>query len=161
MKWKLIGLSCAVIISIVIAAPTPPENDESDDDPSRLPKTSFPHHYDITLWMEKDFVMSGARKFDGLVKIDLEISENTNEIVLHSRGIKVEESASKLVRDEDDVEVEIEEWKMGEYDLLTIKTKDLLTVGEKFRLEIQYSTNLQLGTAGFYRSSYRVGNEKR
>jgi hypothetical protein len=160
MRWRTFGLIFSVIISLITAAPISPESDESDDDPSRLPKTSFPIHYDITLWTAKDFVMSGELNFDGNVKIQLEISKDTNEIVLHNKNIDIKGKEAKMWRD--DVEFEIETIETtGLYDFMTIRTKNQMKVGEKFTLELPYSADLQLGMSGFYRSSYRVGNERR
>lgn len=153
MKWLKGGILFVAVLSAVLAAPTP----FADEDSFRLPQTSRPIHYDIEL---KTDVHSGQSAFQGKVKIDIEIVEDTNVITLHNRGlknldVKLFDAASAPVAlatlredvDKDFLHIETE-------------TKNLLA-GESYTIEITYDGILQVGTSGFYRSSYKVDGETR
>lgn len=153
MKWLKSGIFLVVFLSSLWAAPTP----FADDDGSlRLPKTSIPLHYDITLTTT---VHLGQRAFNGIVKIEIEIVENTNLITLHNRGLEVQSATLKMENDTL-VTVTISDDKAKEFLNIRSATRELLA-GEKFTLELEYSGLLQLGTSGFYRSSYRVASVTR
>lgn len=153
LSFLLIGLSCA------LSAPSGLsefENDEAEDDPTRLPHDSHPLSYDITLWTAMNLVTSGARDFSGLTKIVLKIDENTNEIVLHNRNLKVEESDVKLTLNSDNIPVTFRFDQ--QYDFMIITSTEELVKDSEYELEIKYTSELDLGMAGFYRSSYRIEN---
>lgn len=154
MKLKLIGLFCLFFIISSRSAPVVvgPEND--DDDPSRLPHTTHPTHYEIHLWTPMDYVTSGDTSFRGLVKISIEVDEdNVNEIVMHSKEILVDETGIKLTRGVDEITVTFEH---GDNDLITFTTIEVLNKGDKLTLEIPYTAELQRNMVGFYQSSYRA-----
>lgn len=152
MKWLKSGILLVAVLSTVQTAPTL----FADEDSMRLPKTSKPIHYDISL---KTDVHEGLRSFEGEVLIEIEIAEDTNVITLHNRELTILEV--KLL-DETNNLVETLHQEEIEKEFLHIETtsKPLLS-GEKYTIEISYSGLLQLGTSGFYRSSYKVDNETR
>lgn len=155
---KLHGVSCfllVVLISLIEGAPTP---DADEVDPSRLPRSSHPISYDITLLTDMDFVTTGERAFGGEVKIVIKIDENTNEIVLHNRNLRVKESDVTLMLESQSIPLTI---SYSDYNFMVIHTEDPLTKDSELTLEIKYTGELDREMAGFYRSSYRIegGNQ--
>lgn len=147
MKWLKLGLIFLVFVTSTRTAPTP-----AADDPLRLPHSTIPISYDLTLMTR---VKSGDRVFSGDVKIEIEVKEETNTITLHSKQHEV--ISWKLTADggsEITATPRFEEDK----DFLHIETSRVLAVNEKLTLEISYLGLLQLDMRGFYRSSYREGN---
>lgn len=152
MKWIKSGIFLAVILSLALAAPAP----AADENSLRLPKSSFPLNYDITLTTK---VHTGQRSFNGVVKIEIEISEETNVITLHNRQLQVQ---SVSFRDERGVEVNVvqSDDKAKEFLVIT-STSRTFRPAERYTIEIKYLGQLQSGTSGFYRSSYKVGTVTR
>jgi aminopeptidase N len=153
MKWFKSGIFLVIFVSSTFAAPTP----FADDGSLRLPKTSVPLNYEITL--TTNVHNNGQRSFRGVVKIEIEIKENTNVLTLHNRGLEVQ-SAKLQTEDGSVVIIQIGEDKAKEFLLIT-SSREELKAGERYTLEVIYSGFLQTGTSGFYRSSYRVGSVTR
>lgn len=151
---KLHGVSCFLLVvffALIEGAPTP---DADDADPSRLPRSSHPVSYDITLLTNMDFVTTGERAFGGEVKIVIKIDENTNEIVLHNRNLRVEENDVTLMLDARSIPLTIS--YSSDYNFMIIHTEEELTKDSELTLEIKYTGELDREMAGFYRSSYRI-----
>jgi Peptidase M1 N-terminal domain len=151
MKWFKSGIFLVIFISSTFAAPTP-----SADDPLRLPKTSVPLNYEITL--TTNVHNNGERAFNGVMKIEVEIKENTNVITLHNRGLKVD--SLKLLT-ESGSEISQTQRFETDKDFMHLDVARQLNVGEKYSIEINYNGLLQLDMRGFYRSSYRAGSVTR
>lgn len=149
MKLKLIGIFCLFLISLGKSAPVI----EQDDGDERLPHTTHPTHYEITLWTPLDYVTSGDRSFDGLVKISILVDENTSEIKLHSKDMTVKDTEIKLTRGI--AEIDILSVSDQAHDIIVLKTSIELKKDDQLTLEIPYSTKLQQNMAGFYQSSYK------
>ena len=148
MRWIQSGIFLVVLLLTVKAAPAPFAD---DDGLLRLPKSSVPTHYDIEL---KTDVHTGQRAFTGFVRIHIEIKENTDFITLHNRGLTIEEV--KLINSGEAV-LETSLSSDGEKEFLIIESLVRpLQVGELYTIEISYRGGLQLGTSGFYISSYRI-----
>lgn len=148
---KLVKIFLVLFLTSTWAAPF-----ADDDESLRLPKTSIPLSYDLTL---KTKVNVNQRGFTGTEKINIEIIKNTNVITLHNHGLSIQ--SVKLV-DGDKVEIPQTHVLEAEKDFMHIEigSRELL-VGEKFSLEIAFSGFLQLDNTGFYRSSYRFENSIR
>lgn len=152
MKWLKSGILLVAILSASKASPVASD----DDDNLRLPQTSFPLHYDLSLTTS---VHAGHRNFTGSEKIDIEIRESTDIITMHCRGLAFE-SVKLIARS--GAEVEIDYWFEEEKDFVHIESLIRpLQFGELYTVEIIFSGQLQLGTSGFYRSSYKVGSDTR
>jgi aminopeptidase N len=152
MKWLKSGFIFVVILSSIWAAPLPAAD---EDDSSRLPKTSIPLSYDITLWTN---VHSGAREFNGKVSIIIDVLEETDKITLHNHGLVVQSENVKLVAynsEEDGDEFTIETSEDTSKDFFHITTASKIEIG-RYRIEISYKGQLGLDMNGFYRSSYRT-----
>lgn len=151
--WLSSGIILVILLSTATAAPAP---FAEEDGSLRLPKSSVPTHYDISLTTD---VHVGQRAFTGVVKIEIEIKENTDFITLHNRGLQINEV--KLIN-RAEAELEIRFTEDAEKEFLIIESLIRpLEVGELFTIEISYQGSLQLGTSGFYRSSYKIDGETR
>lgn len=148
---RLVGIILVVFALSVWSAPF-----AEDEESSRLPKTSIPLSYDLTL---KTRVKVNQRSFSGTVKIGIEITENTNVITLHNRGLSVQ-SVKLIAADKTEIPQTHDFEAVKDFMHVRVDSRELL-IGEKFSLEIAFSGNLQLDNTGFYRSSYRVGSNIR
>lgn len=146
------GIFSLVVLSVVSAVPVPFAVDEN----LRLPQTSFPISYDLTLTTSVHD--NGARNFTGTVTILLEIKETTRVITLHNRGLEIN---SVVLRDNANQIVSQTRRDEIEKEFLHIESVGDLLLGSQFRIEIIFNGLLNLERAGFYRSSYRVGSEFR
>jgi aminopeptidase N len=152
MRLITSGIFLAVILSATLAAPAP----AADEDSLRLPKSSFPLSYDITLTTQ---VHTGVRAFTGVVIIEIEISETTNVITLHNRLLQVQ---SVMMKDEEGIEVFVASSNNREKEFFILTSNEkTFQPGERYTIEIKYLGSLQSGTSGFYRSSYRTGTVTR
>lgn len=138
-----------IVAVILIAANAAPAPKADEDDPSRLPRTSVPSHYDITL---RTNVHLGTRRFDGVVKIETEILTSTETITLHNRALTI---VSVRVLDAGSIDVYETHTLESGYSFMHIQTLRPLAAGEMVTIEIEYYGNLQTSMAGFYLSSYR------
>lgn len=152
MKWLTSGILFVVLITTAAAAPTP----FAEDDPLRLPKSSIPISYDLSLTTN---VHTGDRAFSGNVKIEIEVMQDTNVITLHNSGLTIE-SLKLFSSNGDEVETSFDEEKDKNFVHLRTSSRTLM-VGEIFTVEGTFAGLLDTGTNGFYRSSYFVENETR
>lgn len=169
VKWKgrsELSLVLVLIAAAVISARVPfdfasdPLTDVQPfaDDPSRLLTNVIPVHYDLKLTAMTGSKFSAVRNYTGSVKIHVKIAENTNSIRLHSRGLSI--SSIVLTGLQGGSPISTTHTFNTTYDFLTVDTgSTLLSVGQDFSLEINFSGNMRLDMGGFYRSSYRAGNE--
>jgi hypothetical protein len=150
MKWLKLGILFVVFVSSGLAAPTP-----AADDPLRLPKTTVPINYDLTLTTR---VKSGARPFSGVVKIEILVKEATNTITLHNKQLTVQ--SLKLLAESGN-EIPATPRLEADKDFMHVDAGRVLAQNERLMLEIAYTGELQLDMRGFYRSSYRAGGVTR
>lgn len=153
MKWLKIGVVFAVVLSVALTAPAPKAD---EDDPLRLPRTSYPISYDITLSTN---VHTGARAFQGNVKILVEVATaGTTRLTLHSRGSSI--SAATLVNNLGaDVPINPIVYETDKQ-FIHLDPVTALSAG-RYTIDITYSAQLNTGTNGFYRSSYTINGETR
>jgi Peptidase M1 N-terminal domain len=146
MKWLRSGIVLVLLISAVTAAPV----DLADEDGSlRLPQSSWPLSYDLTLTTN---VHAGTRAYTGKVIIAIEIKQTTDFITLHNRGLTI--NSVKLISSSD-VELEIAHTNDAAKEFLVIESLTVpLVLGARLTIEIEFNGLLQTGTSGFYRSSY-------
>lgn len=148
MKWIGSGIFLVLMIFKIEGASTV----EEDPNSSRLPKTSYPTHYSLSL----SFSVVGTKNYEGNVVINIVMKENTSVITLHNRGLDVlsvnliDSSLSKL---DQKVIVKPERELMD----IEVSTRELIA-GEKLSLEISFSGQLKTELSGFYRTSYRRNN---
>ncbi|WQF78312.1 Putative peptidase M1, alanine aminopeptidase/leukotriene A4 hydrolase, ERAP1-like protein [Colletotrichum destructivum] len=115
-----------------------------------LPTNVVPRHYDLTL--EPNFE---TLKFDGLVKIDFDVAEDSNTVSLNTHEIEIKHASLSLSADGQekslsDPIITYDESKQTH----SFEFKDKLTKGGKGTLEIKFVGELNDKMAGFYRSYY-------
>jgi aminopeptidase N len=120
----------------------------------RLPKTARPISYEV--YLKPDFE---SFTFEGDVKIRVQVSEDTNNIVLHSnrqtiRNITVTENNEVILSTS---EPNIDSQKH----FLTISSESDFLKGTEYSINIDFTGILSEDMNGFYRSSYTTGNEIR
>lgn len=110
-----------------------------------LPRKIIPNHYNLTLKPNfKSF------KFDGNVKIDLQIKENTGVILLNGTELEI---LSVNLRNEIE-EIAISDFNLDESSqIISINLKDEVAQGN-YVLEINFIGELNDRLHGFYRSDY-------
>ena len=148
MKWLKSGIFLAVILSLVRALPVP-FADESD--PLRLPKSSVPVSYDLTL---RSNIHLGERAYSGSVKIEIIIKQDTDVITLHNRGLSV--TRAKLV-DENNNDIAVTLSYEDDKDFMHLHAPRELKIDEELWIEIEFNGFLRVDMGGFYRSTYRAG----
>lgn len=158
MKLVRSGIFLLLLIATAKAAPTlVADVVEFDEDDLRLPQTSIPISYDLTLTTQVHD--AGARALSGFVRIEIQITETTDFIALHNRGLTI--VTVKLINAAE-TELEIVLDTNSEREFLIIESQVVpLETGALYTIEIEYTGSLQTGTLGFYRSSYKVGAETR
>lgn len=146
MKWlKSVVL---VFLSTILAA-------SADNDPFRLPNNSVPLHYDLKI---KTNVHTGSRAFSGTMLIDVMITGDSTQITLHSRGLGF--NWVSLYNHAGD-ELNFVYYFELDKDFLTIINDYPFRIGQRYRVKIEYSGVLSIGTNGFYRTSYSANNQIR
>lgn len=152
MKWIKSGILFMVIVETVLYSSA---LDNDDQDSLRLPKTSYPTSYDLSL----TFSVAGKRTYEGTVAINIVMKENLSNITLHNRGLDV--SSIKLL---DNARIELDQTfiidSQKDFIHIVVSSRELIA-GEKLSLTIIFSGQLQTGLSGFYRTSYRLNNSLR
>lgn len=113
-----------------------------------LPTNLKPVHYNVSI-ADIDLIND---TFKGVVEIDLNVIEPTDEIHLNYRDITVSKENIEITYGEKVVPIEsLTEFKTKEY--FVIKLKSTLETGKAF-VKINYDAIVQTNMAGFYKSAY-------
>ncbi|XP_067838984.1 leucyl-cystinyl aminopeptidase isoform X2 [Heptranchias perlo] len=120
----------------------------------RLPNAVVPVHYEIALHPNLT-----TMNFTGFVQISLLIKEDTNNITLHSLGLKITKATLTPEATSQPKDVKVLEYPPHQQ--IAIKVNPILLKGEKYILNLEYSANLSDGLSGFYKSSYQDKNKTR
>jgi puromycin-sensitive aminopeptidase len=120
----------------------------------RLPRNIVPQHYDITLDLDLD-----GFTFEGRVGIEVEVVEDSPEILLNTAEIEIAEA--RVVAGDRTIPVTAVAYD-EELERATLALEEPLVPGS-YRLEIDYSGIINDQLRGLYRSIYRddEGNEHR
>lgn len=156
MKFLRLGITLVIVLSVVKAAPIPKEGDEENAYPPKLPRTSIPSRYELTITSK---VNSGQTKFDGVVKIFIKMTENANAITMNSKGLKIDSvklTDSGLIELDNSVTFEVE----NDFIIINSDSRELVK-DELLTIEIAYTGELQVNMLGFYLSSYITSDGKK
>lgn len=123
-----------------------------------LPKTSAPQRYNIHLDVRN--IQTGSRDFTGRVEIDVQVRENTDKIIIHSKTQVIHELT---VTSKDGLtEVSVFDYHLSPAaDTLTIYFANDLAANSEIVVSIKYSTQLLVAASGFYLTSYLNNNQVR
>lgn len=123
----------------------------------RLPNYIVPVHYHLQIHPNLTTLM-----FNGSVKIEIDVKNNTNWVVLHSKNLKI---FTATVLDEGEAHLSDKVLPVLEYpphEQIAIFSPKILTSGEKYFLYLEFGAPLSDGFYGFYKSTYRTkGGETR
>ncbi|XP_072288736.1 endoplasmic reticulum aminopeptidase 1b [Eucyclogobius newberryi] len=112
----------------------------------RLPKSVLPIHYDLSLHPNLTTL-----DFTGVVRIQLDVREDTRMIVLHAKQLQV--SNVFLLGPEGVKSLECLEYPR--FHQLALISDSLLTKGRKYEVHLEFAANLSESFHGFYKSSYQ------
>uniref|UniRef100_A0A2M4BBP3 glutamyl aminopeptidase n=1 Tax=Anopheles marajoara TaxID=58244 RepID=A0A2M4BBP3_9DIPT len=122
----------------------------------RLPRHVKPVHYELRLQTDL-----ANETFSGTVGIELNVTEVTNYIVLHSKRLTITETALRALRTNDGQapadghEIGIRRaYEVPEHEYWVIETQDDIAAGD-YRLRLQFNGSLADRIIGFYSSQYR------
>ena len=138
--WKLVTLLICLKYSSTFAQ-------ELNYQP--LPNTTIPISYNLIIETK---VHSANRLFTGIVVITAKVLEVTNEIILNSRDLKINNVAV--------VGAVASGFDVPEQDLLRIQLTEELIVDNEYTILIEFSGTMSLVAEGFFRSSYIVRENK-
>ncbi|CAG9805230.1 unnamed protein product [Chironomus riparius] len=154
-KWKKKSaqvLIVAAIISVISAAPQKPSTFDSS---YRLPKYVVPLSYELSI--KSEVHLEGNTTFEGTVKIEVNVTEDTNLVILHSSGLAIRQIS---IFNTNETNINQTHTFDIERDFLKIHSSDQLLNDFTYFLEISFSGNLRTTTtSGFYRSQYQVNGE--
>ncbi|KAM8887021.1 endoplasmic reticulum aminopeptidase 1b isoform 1-T5 [Spinachia spinachia] len=113
----------------------------------RLPKTVSPLHYELSLHPNLTTL-----DFKGVVRIQLDVQEDTGAIVLHAKQMQV--SSAWLLAPEGARPLRLLEYPR--FHQLALLSDAVLTRGRRYELQLEFAANLSDSFHGFYKSSYRT-----
>ncbi|XP_059825431.1 leucyl-cystinyl aminopeptidase-like isoform X2 [Hypanus sabinus] len=120
----------------------------------RLPKAVVPMHYDLTLHPNLTTL-----NFTGSVHISLRIMEDTNNITLHSSGLKI--TVATITPEGTSHPKNVQVLEYPPHKQIAIKVNPMLTKEGKYVLYLKYSANLSDNLSGFFKGTYQDQNKRR
>lgn len=118
-------------------------------DRMRLPKTVTPLHYDLSIHPNLTTL-----DFTGVVRIQLDVHEDTSTVVLHAKQMQV--SSALLLAPEGARPLRVLEYPP--FHQLALLSDSVLTKGRKYEVQLGFAANLSDSFHGFYKSSYRTSS---
>ncbi|KAI4820737.1 hypothetical protein KUCAC02_028706 [Chaenocephalus aceratus] len=115
----------------------------------RLPRYIIPLHYDLHLHPNLT-----SLSFTGSVQIQIDVQNNTNWVVLHSKGLKISKATildQNLTHLSDKVLPVLHHLS---HEQIGIFSPRVLSSGRKYFLCIEFGAELAEGFYGFYKSTY-------
>nr|AAF07223.1 aminopeptidase N [Manduca sexta] len=165
-----IFLGVALLQGVLTLSPIPVPEEEWAEfsrmlrDPSyRLPTTTRPRHYAVTLTPYFDVVPAGVSSlttfsFDGEVTIYISPTQaNVNEIVLHCNDLTIQSLRVTYVSGNSEVDITATGQTFTcemPYSFLRIRTSTPLVMNQEYIIRSTFRGNLQTNMRGFYRSWY-------
>ena len=151
-------------ICLFLSASCSDENVEKLYNHYRLPNAVVPKQYVLQLITHLDPEQSNAFQYNGNVIILSDITEETNQIILHLRNLTIDEPEIKLKSLKYQDENCITSTAVNSlHDYFILKTCKPLRAGDKYSLEIPFSGVLSSKLNGYYRSKYtdkKSGDER-
>ncbi|XP_014016590.1 endoplasmic reticulum aminopeptidase 2 [Salmo salar] len=117
----------------------------------RLPEYIVPLHYHLLLHPNLTIL-----SYIGTVRIELQVQNNTNWVVLHSKGLRITTATvldQNLAHLSDQV---LPVLHNPTHEQVAIFSPRALTGGQKYFLFLEFGADLGEGFYGFYRSTYRT-----
>ncbi|XP_074495247.1 endoplasmic reticulum aminopeptidase 1-like isoform X2 [Sebastes fasciatus] len=118
-------------------------------DSMRLPKTISPVHYDLTIHPNLTTL-----DFTGVVRIQLDVHEDTSTIILHSKQLQISNVWLLIPEGLQPLRV-LEHPGFQEIALLS---DSVLTKGRRYEVQMEFAAILSDSFSGFYKSTYRTSS---
>lgn len=143
-----------------VSSPPHPAGEQSPLDPNslsfpwsrlRLPRYIIPLHYHLFLHPNLT-----SLSFAGSVQIQIDVQNNTNWVVLHSKGLQISKATildQNLAHLSDQV---LPVLHNPSHEQIGIFSPRVLSSGQKYFLYIEFEAELVEGFYGFYKSTYRT-----
>ncbi|ETN58398.1 protease m1 zinc metalloprotease [Anopheles darlingi] len=131
--------------------PLAPNRRQPVDESYRLPGTTAPIHYHLSL---RTAIHENNRGFSGVVTIQLKVLEATSTITLLNRRLTIQRA--RLLEDATEAEIEQPSFVTDQRtEHLTFSISRALAPGEQYKLRIEFTGQLQNNNnMGFFASSY-------
>ncbi|XP_014370421.2 membrane alanyl aminopeptidase-like [Papilio machaon] len=169
-RWLLLLLGTVLVQGTLSLSPLPVPEDEWEEfyrvlrDPAyRLPTTTRPRHYEVSLTPYFDIVPINTRpfSFDGEVTIYISPTvTNVNEIVMHCNDLTI--NSVSVLRNNVEIATpgQSPTCEMP-FSFLRIRTNTPLQLGQEYVVKITFNGNIQTNMRGFYRSFYHDNSGRR
>lgn len=129
----------------------PPAVEEAITASYRLPNNTWPLHYDIYL---QTSIHTGNTIFNGVVRININVLENTNSITLHSR-LHIIQGLNLFTSNGSDFSTSLTYTYDSDLEFLTILSSTELVAGEELIIQVTYIGILNdFSQRGFISNSY-------
>ncbi|XP_055017294.1 endoplasmic reticulum aminopeptidase 1b isoform X2 [Boleophthalmus pectinirostris] len=115
----------------------------------RLPTSVLPIHYDLSIHPNLTTL-----DFTGVVRIQLDVRENTDTIVLHAKQMQV--SNVFLIGPNGVKPLDVLEYPR--FHQLALVSDTVLTKGRKYEVHLEFAANLSDSFHGFYKGSYKTSS---
>lgn len=115
----------------------------------RLPRYIIPRHYHLLLHPNLT-----SLSFTGSVQIQIDVQNNTNWVVVHSKGLQISKATildQNLAHLSDQV---LPVLHHPSHEQIGIFSRRVLTSGQKYFLYIEFAADFAEGFYGFYKSTY-------
>ncbi|KAF7660154.1 hypothetical protein LDENG_00286810 [Lucifuga dentata] len=119
----------------------------------RLPRYIIPLHYHLLLHPNLTTL-----SFTGSVQIQIDVQNNTNWVVLHSKGLQISKATildQNLAHLSDQV---LPVLHNPVHEQVGIFSRKVLSSGQKYFLHMEFGAGLAEGFYGFYKSTYRTSS---
>nr|CAD7575715.1 unnamed protein product [Timema californicum] len=116
----------------------------------RLPRDIVPHHYVVKLTSDLD---GDTFTYDGSVDITLNVSVDTNQIILHANDLEIINTIVRKVEDEEYIVITATNLDTLR-DFYYIQLEENLVAGEQYILSMVFQGHHREDMYGFYRSYY-------
>lgn len=114
----------------------------------RLPNDTRPETYNISL---RTRICDGDFNYDGLVSIQILVMNATRNVTIHSHELSIHDI--QLIDIQSSSTIDLLPWRINsDTDFLIIPTENAeLQPGNRYRLDIKFSGELNTKSVGFYR----------
>lgn len=116
----------------------------------RLPRFVLPAHYHLQV--QPDF---NNLTFNGSVQINIDVQNNTNWIVLHSKGLKISKATIFGSNLKSFSEQSLPVLYNPHHEQVAVFSSRVLSSGQKYSLYLEFNAVLLDGFYGFYKSTYK------
>ncbi|XP_070599089.1 leucyl-cystinyl aminopeptidase isoform X2 [Erythrolamprus reginae] len=117
----------------------------------RLPEFVVPKHYDIVLQPNLT-----TMRFTGSVQITVEVIQVTTHVILHSSKLNITKVTFASLGSSQPKPADFLEYPMN--DQIAIVAPEALLIGHKYKISIEYSSNLSDTYSGFYKIAFKNYN---